>query len=417
MLRGPLAHRNFRLLVACDVTSVAGTAMATVAVPFAVLATGGSVSDVGYVVAAGMVPTLAFLLFGGVIADRFPRQQVMLVAEVQQGAAQAVFGVLVLTGNARLWEMMLLTAIQGIGFGFYFPAAQGLLPQTVDADQLSSANAVVRLGLNGAQIGGNLLGGLVVAVAGPGWALVADAMSYGLAVLLRLGMRLGKLEPAAAKGILHELRDGWRAFASRRWLWMIVVQAALITPVFIGCFTVIGPVIARADLGGAGSWGIILAANSVGAVLGATLMLRYRPRRLLISGSVALPALALPLLALVGPLATGLVAATALLAGVGIEIFTVNWGVALQQEIPPNLLSRVSAYDALGSFALAPVGALLAGPVSLAIGTTATLVGAALVIAASACVVLTVPEIRHLERTLPPTAVAEAVPDTETEIR
>src|ERR671939_311045 len=143
---GPLAQRNFRLLVGCDVTSMVGTAMAAVAVPFAVLASGGSVSDVGYVAAAGLVPTIAFLLFGGVLADRLPRQQVMVAANIGQGLAQGGFALLVLMGEARLWEMMLLTAARGCAFGFYMPAAQGLLPQTVGADQLAPANAVRRLG-------------------------------------------------------------------------------------------------------------------------------------------------------------------------------------------------------------------------------------------------------------------------------
>src|SRR5579863_7141374 len=157
---GPLAQRNFRLLLGCDATSMVGTAMATVAVPFAVLASGGSVSDIGYVAATGLVPTVVFLLFGGVLADRLPRQQVMVAANIGQGLAQGGFALLVLTGNARLWEMMLLSAARGCAFGFYMPAAQGLLPQTVASDQLVSANAVRRLGLGSAQISGAALGGM-----------------------------------------------------------------------------------------------------------------------------------------------------------------------------------------------------------------------------------------------------------------
>jgi MFS family permease len=251
---GPLAQRNFRLLVGCDVTSMVGTAMAAVAVPFAVLASGGSVSDVGYVAAAGLIPSIAFLLFGGVLADRLPRQQVMVTANIGQALAQGGFALLVLMGHARLWQMMLLTAARGCAFGFYMPAAQGLLPQTVGADQLAAANAVRRLGLNGAQIGGAALGGLVVAAVGPGWGLVADAASYAIAAVLRAGMRVSNLPPIVRSGIAHELRDGWRAFTSRRWLWVIVVQFGLVNAVFVGAFNVLGPVLAEEQLGGAGSW-------------------------------------------------------------------------------------------------------------------------------------------------------------------
>lgn len=193
LARGPLGHRNFRLLIACDVTSMVGTAIAGVAVPFAVLRSGGSASDVGYVAAAGLVPTVAFLLFGGVLADRMPRQRVMVAANVVQGLAQVSFALLVLTGNALVWEMMALTAARGCAFGFYMPAAQGLLPQTVDVDQLGSANALRQLGLNGGRIAGAALGGLVVAVVGPGWGLVADASSYAIAAALRAGMRFADL--------------------------------------------------------------------------------------------------------------------------------------------------------------------------------------------------------------------------------
>jgi MFS family permease len=195
---GALASRNFRLLVGCDVTSMAGGAMATVAIPFAVLRSGGTASDIGFVATAGLVPTIAFLLFGGVIADRVPRQRVMMAADAAQAAVQAAFAALVLTGHAVLWEMMLLTAIRGCANGFYLPAAQGLLPQTVPAGQLASANAIRRLGLNAAQIGGSALGGLVVGLLGPGWGLVADAASFAVASALRLGMRMGALPAVRA---------------------------------------------------------------------------------------------------------------------------------------------------------------------------------------------------------------------------
>jgi MFS family permease len=397
-LNGPLASRNFRLLVVCDVTSMLGTAMATVAVPFAVLHTGGSASDVGFVAAAGLVPTIVFLLFGGVLADRLPRQRVMLVANLAQCLAQAGFGVLVLSGHAQLWQMMALTAARGCAFGFYMPAAQGLLPQTVAADQLASANGIRRLSLNGAQIGGSLIGGVVVGAVGPGWGLVADAASYALAAAGRSGMRFGPLPPVTRTGILPELRDGWRTFTSHTWLWSIVCQAGVVNAVFVGGFTVLGPVIADQHLGGARSWGLILAAQSVGAVAGAAVTLRYRPVRLLRAASMVLPLVSLPLFALAVPLDLPLIAAASLLAGAGSEIFEVNWMTALQEQIPPELLSRVAAYDALGSYALGPVGTIVAGPLALAVGAAVVLSTGGGVIVATAAVVLCVREVRALTR-------------------
>jgi Transmembrane secretion effector len=379
-----------------------GTAMAAIAVPFAVLRSGGSVSDVGFVAAAGLLPTIVFLLFGGVLADRLPRQQVMVAANIAQALAQAGFALLVLTGLAQVWEMMLLTAARGCAFGFYMPAAQGLLPQTVDADQLASANAVRRLALNGAQIAGAALGGLVVAAAGPGFGLVADASSYAVAGALRAGMRVGDLPPVVRTGIIHELRDGWRAFTSRRWLWVIVIQFGLVNAVFVGAFSVLGPAIADHELGGARSWGLIVAAQSAGAVLGAALMVRYRPRRLLHTASLAVPLMALPVLALAAPLEVALIAAAALLAGIGMEVFEINWSTAIQEQIPLELLSRVAAYDALGSYALSPIGTTLAGPLALAIGTTSTLTAGGLTIITASLAVLCIADVRNLTRAKSP---------------
>jgi MFS family permease len=412
-LRGPLTSRNFQLLVGCDVTSMIGTAMATVAVPFAVLHSGGSATDVGFVAAAGLIPTIVFLLFGGVMADRLPRQRVMVAANIGQALAQGAFGLLVLSGDARLWEMMALTAVRGCAFGFYMPAAQGLLPQTVASDQLASANGIRRVGLNGAQIAGALLGGLVVGAAGPGWGLIADAASYAVAGALRSGMRFGPLPPITRTGILPELRDGWRTFTSRKWLWLIVCQAGVVNAVLVGGFMVLGPVIADQQLGGARSWGLILGAQSVGAVAGAAMTLRYRPVRLLRAASLALPLFALPLFALAVPLDVPLIAAAALLAGVGNEIFEVNWSTALQEQIPAELLSRVSAYDALGSYALGPVGTILAGPLALAVGAAVVLSAGGAVILATAVGVLCVRDVRSLTRRerAPAEPLVEVVPD------
>jgi MFS family permease len=396
--RGPLASHNFRLLVACDVTSSTGSAMAYVAIPFAVLRSGGSASDIGFVTAAALVPTIIFLLVGGVLADRLPRQQMMVTANVVQGLAQALFAALVLAGHPQLWQMMALSGLRGCGGGLYLPASQGLVPQTVPADQLGAANAIRRVGLNSASIGGSALGGVVVALAGPGWGLVADAASFAMAAALRAGMRFTPIARAGRASMLTELLQGWQAFTSYRWLWAIVVQFSLVNAVYGGTLGVLGPVVADRHLGGAGSWGAILAADSLGAVLGASAMVRYRPRRLLLAGSVAVALLALPLFALAMSRDVPLIAVAALASGVGIEVFEVNWSVALQEQVPLAMLSRVSSYDALGSTVLRPVGNSLAGPVAAALGIAVTLAGGGAVVLASVLVILCVPEVRQLRR-------------------
>ncbi|HEY7145544.1 MAG TPA: MFS transporter [Streptosporangiaceae bacterium] len=399
--RGPLRSRNFRLLLGCDVVSVSGTAVAVVAIPFAVLATGGSAADVGYVAAAGTLPVIVFLLAGGVLADRMPRQRIMFAANVLQAMAQGAAAALVLTGTARVGELVALAAARGVGVGLYFPAAQGLLPQTVPASQLAQANAVSRVGRNSAQIAGTALGGVLTGLAGPGWGLAADAVSFAIAAALRTGMRFPASPPRRATSMLHDLAEGWRDFISRRWLWAIVVQFSFFIAIVTATTSVLGPLVAHARLGGAQSWGAIMAAYSAGAVLGGLVLLRLRPRRLLLAASLSVPAFSLLLFALAVPLAVPLIAAAGCVAGGCLEVFNVNWAVAMQQEIEPGMLSRLSSYDALGSWALAPAGAAAAGPAAAAVGGQAVLAGSGVLVIALTAAVLCVPEVRQLRRRSP----------------
>jgi len=394
---GPLQSRNFRLLLACNVTSVTGTAVAIVAIPFAVLAIGGSAADVGYVAAAVMVPALIFPL-GGVVADRLARHQVMMAANILQAVAQAAAAALVLTGRAQVWELAVLAFARGVGYVFYFPAEAGLLPQTVPAEQRAAANAMDRIGRGASQIGGSALGGVLVSLAGPGWGLAVDAASFAIAAALRAGMRFPALPPVARTGMLRELREGWRDFISRRWFWTIVLALGLIVAVSAAATSVLGPLVTHAQLGGARSWGLILAAYAAGAVLGGIIMLRFRPERILLVPMLLVPALSAFLFALAVPLPVAWVAGTAFLAGGCLEVFWVSWATAMQQEIPPAKLSRLSSYDLFASFTLAPVGAVVAGPAANAFGTPAVLTAGGLLIVLLTVTVLLIPEVRHMRR-------------------
>jgi MFS family permease len=396
--RGPLHSRNFRLLVTCNVISVAGSAVSFVAVPFAVLRIGGTASDVGYVATAELIPVIAFLLIGGVIADRLPRHRVIVAANSLQALAQGTSAALVLTGQAHVWQLAALAAAGGVAIGFYYPAAQGLLPQTVPADQRAQANALDRTGRNAASIGGAALGGLLIGLAGPGWGLAINSASYAAAATLRAGMRFPSLPRVQAPSMLRDLREGWHEFTSRRWLWISVTQFALVVAVCAATITVLGPLVAHTYLGGARSWGFIVAAYSAGAVVGGLVMIRFRPRRILAAAMLSVPAFSLLLFALAVPLPVPLDLAAATLAGGCLEVLSISWATTLQQEIPPEKLSRVASYDALGNYALTPVGTAIAGPLASAFGTTAVLAAAGVVVVILPVLVLLVPEVRNLRR-------------------
>jgi MFS family permease len=398
LLRGPLSSRNFRLLSACSVISVGGSQIASVAMPFAVLRSGGSASDVGYVAAAELIAMIGTLLVGGTIADRAPRHHVMMAAEALQAVAQGIAAVLLLTGQAHVWQLAVVAAAGGSGFGFYYPAAQGLLPQTVQASQLAQANALFRTGRNAASIGGAAFGGILTGLAGPGWALAADAATFAAAAALRAGMRFQRLPRGETASAFRDLRDGWREFLSRRWLWAVVAQFTVVTGIYAAAMQVLGPLTAHADLGGARSWGLITAAYAGGAVAGGLVMTRYRPDRLLVAGLLSVPAYSLLLVALAVPLSVPLDLGAALAAGGSLEVFTVCWATTLQQEIPPDKLSRIVSYDALGGVALTPVATAVAGPAAAAFGTTAVLTVAGALVAVLPVLVLLTPEVRHIRR-------------------
>lgn len=368
------------------------------AIPFAVLQIGGNASDIGYVATAELIAVIGFLLIGGVIADRVPRHEVIVGANALQALAWATSAALVLAGRAQVWQLAALAAAGGVGIGFYYPAAQGLLPQTVPAGQRAQANALDRTGRNTASIAGAALGGLLIGVAGPGWGLAIDAASYIAAAALRTGMRIPNLPPAPGSNVIRDLREGWREFTSHRWLWIIVAQFTVVCAVYAAAVTVLGPLVAHNRLDGARSWGFIVGAYAAGAIAGGLVMIRFRPSRILVGAMLSIPGFSVLLFALAVPLATPLDVAAAALAGGCLEVFSVSWATTMQQEVPPAKLSRVSSYDALGNYALTPAATAIAGPLAGAFGISAVLtVGGALVVLLPALALL-VPEVRHMRR-------------------
>lgn len=348
--------------------------------------------------AAGWMPQIVFILVGGVWADRLPRNVVMVGSNVLSGAAQGGVAVLLLTGNAELWHLVALGVARGVASSFFFPASQGLVPQTVSPGRLQQANALLRLSLNATNIGGAAIGGLLVAGVGSGWAIAFDAATYLVSASVLSRMRIAASARAGGRDFARELREGWSEFRSRTWLWAIVVQAGIGNMVWTGGLLVLGPVIARDELGGAAIWGAILACQSVGLVLGGLIALRIQPQRMLFVGTAALLLLA-PVLAL---LALGVpavfVAGSAVLSGLGLELFSVFWDTSLQQHVPLDVLSRVSSYDALGSFVAIPIGLSIAGPLSDAIGVHETLWIAVSIQVAATLAVLGVRDVRELHR-------------------
>lgn len=393
------AGRNYTLLTAAAIITNLGGHGALIAAAFAVLDAGGDGGDVGLVAAARTLPLVLFLLIGGAVADRLPRHHVMVAANALNCVSQAAFALVVLTGDPQLWQMMLLTALGGTGQAFFGPASEGMLLSSVSGEQASRAFALYRMAMQGAGLGGAALGGLLVAVIGPGWVLAVDAVAFALAGALRAFLDVGHIparEPGG--GLLADLRDGWREFTGRAWLWSVVAQFSVVVAVVGAAESVFGPLVAKDELGGAGPWGLALGAFGAGTVGGALLMMRWKPRRLLLAGTLCVFPLAAPSAALAVPLPVAGLAAVMFVSGVAVEVFGVSWMTAMHQEIPEEKLSRVAAYDWFGSIAMVPLATALAGPAEQTFGRSASLWGCATLVIVVTAAVLLVPDVRNLTR-------------------
>ncbi|MEU9336317.1 MFS transporter [Streptomyces sp. NPDC048290] len=393
------AGRNYTLLTGAAFITNLGSNGALIAAAFAVLEAGGDGGDVGLVAAARTLPLVLFLLVGGALADRLPRHRVMVAANALNCVSQGLFALVVLSGHAQLWHMMLLSALGGTGHAFFSPAAEGMLLSSVDDEHASRAFAMFRMAMHGAALGGAALGGAMVAVLGPGWVLAADAAAFALAGSLRWFLDVSHIPPREpGEGLLADLREGWEEFIGRPWLWSIVVQFSIANAMVAAADGVYGPLVARDHLGGAAPWGVALGFFGAGTVAGALLMTRWKPRRLLLAGTLGVFPLALPAVALAVPAPLTVLCAVMFLTGVTLEIFGVSWMTALHQEIPEHKLSRVAAYDWFGSVSLVPLATALTGPAESAFGRTGALWGCAVLVVTVTALVLCVPEVRTLTR-------------------
>jgi len=207
--------------------------------------------------------------------------------------------------------------------------------------------------------------------------------------------------------MLRDLRDGWSEFRSHTWLWSISLQFGVVLMAWYGAFQILGPVVARAHLGGPAAWGEITAADAVGMIAGGVVSLRFTPRRpmlfvVIIGAAIAIAPISL---AMLWPLPLICLAAFGL--GITIEIMMVQWTVAMARHIPPGKLARVSSYDLLGSVMAMPIGALVAGPLAAAIGVSVTQYGAAILIVAVSALALIPRDVRHMRSGDSPAADAD----------
>ena len=404
-MAGPLGLPAFRLLFAARAISYVGTYLAPIAVAFAILDNGGGATAVGLSFAAWTLATVAMLAFGGVLGDRLPRRVVMVGSDVASTAVRTAMGALLLSGHAHVWELIALQACGGAAVAFYSPASYGLVREVVPEDMLQQANGLLAIARYAAFPLGAAIGGSIVALIGPGTALLVDAGTYAASALLLSRIDVESIAKAGA-GFLRELREGWSAFVEQTWVWVLVLWISLYFLITYAPFFVLGPYIAKHSMGGAGTWGVVVTGEGIGALLGGLVGLRLRAKRPLVAtGLLFLPtAVQSVLLAFHAPVE--LLAPAAALAGFAFSCGSVVWDTVVQTMIAPDKLARVAAYGWMGAMVFLPAGYALAGPISSLVGMRGYLLFGAGWVIASTLVVVRLRSVREL--TLEP--VVDAAP-------
>lgn len=394
---------QFRRLFAGMSLSALGDRITFVALPFAVLSIGGTTGDVGLVAGAMALPFAVFTLVGGVVADRVRRHRLMLVTDLVRLVVQALAATLLISGSAEVWQLAVLFAVFGTADAFFSPAIAGLLPLTVGPHHLQAANGLRSLVMSTGMVVGPAVAGVLVAVADPGWALAVDAATFAASAFALAGLRprdprAGE-EPATALtvgGLLGELRDGWHEVRSRSWVLAGLLGIAVYSTVVLPAISVLGPVLADRELGGAPAWAAITAAFGAGSILGNVVIIRLEFARPLFVAACALVVASCQAIIIGSGLPVAAIAILEGLTGIAVTLFWTLWELTLQQHIPERAISRVSSWDYTLALGLQPAGMALAAGAAGAFGLHATLHVMTLIAVPVAVGLLAFPAVRAL---------------------
>lgn len=403
-LQGIWSIPDFRRLFLARVVSNIGNGMAPIALAFGVLELpGGDAGSLSVVTTFHMIPLVLFMLVGGVAADRFGRARLVGLTDI--------FGAIFVSLSAFSFlfdfASVPLLAFNGFVFGvlnaLWYPAFTGLMPQIVPSEKLQSANSSLGVGANLSYTIGASVAGITVATFGSGWAIMIDAASFAIAGALVFGLRhLDSVavtdEETEQESMMTQLRDGWVEFSSRQWLVIVVIAYAFFHMAFEGFLGVIAPVQVKEALGGSRDMGIMMAGWGFGSVMGTIAAFRLRPQRALLLAVGVIPVMSFWMFALAVPMPLWFLVFAAFSAGVALDLFYANWITTLQIHIPPEAMSRVGAYDAVGSLAFAPIGLFLAGPLTHVVGAQTALVIAGSIALCAALAPLLSRQVRTLER-------------------
>jgi DHA3 family tetracycline resistance protein-like MFS transporter len=412
-LTAPLRHRDFRVLWAGMAVSLLGDGIFIVAVAWETYALWNAPAALSIVGIGMTVPTVLFLLAGGVVSDRCDRRRVMLWADAGRAVSVGTLALLVASGRVRFWELVALVAVYGSGTAFFTPAFEAVVPDLLPPDDLPAANSLDQLVRPIAlRLAGPLVGGALVAV-DAGVALGVDATSVAASLVAVLAIRPRALtRDGAAPSAVGAVKEAFGFIRRRAWLWATLASAAVAYLVFLGPTEVLLPYVVKNSLhASAGTLGLVFAAGGVGAVGGAVWMgRRGHPRRdvTFMYGVWTLATLAVAGYGLAT--ASWQLMAACLVFNALETAGTIVWSTIKQRHVPRTMLGRVSSLDWLISIGLLPVSFALTAPVAAVVGVRATLVGAAVVGAAATVAPLFLRGVRDVEERTPSAGGAIVAP-------
>lgn len=399
----PLRHPDFAILWGGVAISLLGDGIYLVALPFLVLGISNVPTALSVVGLALTLPQIVFPLIGGVVTDRFDRRWVLIAADLVRMAAIGAIGVLALTGGLELSYVIALTVAYGVGESFFMPAFQAIIPEVVPDKVLLEANSLNQFSRPLMfRLLGPAVGGILVALFEPGGAIIVNAATFGVSAIAVLLVRAHPRRNASSEtpSMAREIKEGFSFVRSQPWLWASMLAAAVGLLAYWGPFEVLVPFIVKNRLDeGAGSFGLVIAAGGVGAILAAVLMGQRGLPRYCVLFTYACWALGTVLMATyaIGTETWQIMLTTFFMFG----LFTAGvivWSTLMHKLVPSNLLGRVSSFDWMVSSALLPLSFVITGWLSESIGVRPTLVGSGLLGCASVLVFLLVPGVRDAER-------------------
>lgn len=369
----PFRFREYRLLIAAVSLSIFAEGMWAVVMALQVIELSNDPAALSLVATCLGVGLVAFVLVGGLAADRLNQRVIIIAVEAVNTAVVAVIAVLGMVGALQIWHMAVAAAALGIAAAFFFPAYSAILPRILPADQLLAANGVegmVRPVFQRAV--GPAVAGLLIGATFPSLGAVAVAALFGVGLVLLVATRstiVKDVDPQADQKrshLLRDLRDGVSFVRRTPWLLWTLLFASIFVLVILGPIEVLLPFIAQDRFThGARSYGFILAFFGVGSALGAlTVSSRRMPRRYLTTMMAMWGVGSIPLVVVGITSSFPLMALATFVIGVTDGAAMVIWGTLLQRRVPPEMLGRVSSLDFFVSLAFMPVSFAIVGPLS-----------------------------------------------------